>query len=131
MAETAIQKQGGPFCRLLDRLMRRSQPQAERTPASQAVVARDSRQLAIAPEVRASAHLDGLVLLHIPSGRVFLCNRTGARIWKELSNGLDSDAIVDEISREYGVARDMAERHTTSFLTDLEQHGFVTRSVEC
>lgn len=123
MAATETRKPSGLLERLLDQFTRWRQPPAQPT----TVAAREDRPLAVAPEVRASAHLDGLVLLHIPSGRVFLCNRTGARIWKGLSSGLNSDAIAKEISREYGVALDLVVRHTSRFLLDLEQHGFVKR----
>jgi hypothetical protein len=126
MTEIQPRKRGGLLGRFLDRFTHRRQW------ATEPVTTGDSsRPLAIASEVRASAHLDGLVLLHIPSGRVFLCNRTGARIWKGLSNGLNSDAIAEQISRDYGVPRYLVEQHTASFLTDLEQHGFVTRLAEC
>ena len=76
-------------------------------------------QLSIHPEVRASFHADGLTLLHIPSGRVFVCNRTGARIWHGLSRGLNADSIADEISRAHGAQRDVVKEHTETFLGQL------------
>jgi hypothetical protein len=82
----------------------------------------------ITPDIQASVHEDGIVLLHIPTGRVFQSNRTGARIWQALSGGLQPDAIATEISGDYGVPQDLAARDTDSFLTALEQHGFVTRT---
>lgn len=87
----------------------------------------DHRSLSIAPEVGASVHQDGLALLHIPTGRVFVCNRIGSRIWQGLVRGLSIDAISEEISRECGVTRELVERHTSSFLTELEHRGLVTR----
>jgi hypothetical protein len=84
--------------------------------------------LAVAPEVRASVHQNGLVLLHIPSGKIFQSNRTGSQIWQGLSNGLQPDAIATDISRDYGVPRGLVEQHTSSFLTELLRHGFVTRT---
>jgi len=112
----------GMLSRLFERLTGRNEAAAITTPPRS-----DTNQLTVAAEVRASAHKDGLVLLHIPSGRVFLCNRTGARVWQGLARGLNVDAIADEISREYGVTRDLVQQHTSSFVTDLEQHGFVSR----
>lgn len=84
--------------------------------------------LAVTPGVQASLHENGMVLLHIPTGRVFQSNRTGARIWQGLSVGLQPSAIVTEISQHYGVPQDLVARDTASFLTALEQQGFVTRS---
>jgi hypothetical protein len=83
-------------------------------------------------DIRTSFHPDGLALLHIPTGRVFVCNRTGARIWQGVSMGLNMDSIAEEISREYGVARDMVRQHTCSFLSELQGQGFIQaeRSLE-
>jgi hypothetical protein len=85
--------------------------------------------VAIAPETRVSAHEDGLVFLHIPSGRVFVCNRTGARIWQALSNGASADAVCKDISRVFGLAPDLARRDTRSFLGELERQGLAVRTV--
>jgi hypothetical protein len=84
--------------------------------------------LAVTPGVRASVHENGILLLHIPTGRVFQSNRTGAKIWQGLSNGLQPDAISTEISRDYCVPQDLVAQHTASFLIALEEHGFVTRT---
>lgn len=116
---------------LLGKLLRGFSRSPEPPPAAATFQQGETNPITVTPEVRASAHKDGLVLLHIPSGRVFLCNRTGARVWQGLSHGLNLDAIADEISREYGVARDLVEQHTASFVADLEQHGFITRLLEC
>jgi hypothetical protein len=86
----------------------------------------DARRLPAA-EVRASAHDDGLVLLHIPTGLVYRCNRTGSRIWQGLASGLDLNSISREMSRDYGVAEAVVQTHTTLFVDELEQRGFVTR----
>jgi hypothetical protein len=84
--------------------------------------------LAVAPGTQVSAHEDGLAFLHIPSGRVFVCNRTGARIWQALSSGLNAPAVCDEISRVYHLSQDSARRDTESFLRELERHGLAVRS---
>ncbi len=88
------------------------------------------RRVVISPEVRSSAHEDGLALLHIQTGRVFLCNRIGSRIWQSLAKGLSADAIAEQISRECGVARDLVAQHTYSFLVELERRGLVSSKVE-
>ncbi|HYL73916.1 MAG TPA: PqqD family protein [Bryobacteraceae bacterium] len=82
----------------------------------------------VASGVQASVHDDGVVLLHIPTGKVFQANHTGARIWQHLSSGMQPGVIATEISRHYGVPQDLATRDIASFLTALEQHGFVTRT---
>jgi coenzyme PQQ synthesis protein D (PqqD) len=91
---------------------------------------RDQRSLAAAPDVRASMHADGIALLHISTGRVFLCNRTGSRIWEGVVAGLNADAISEQISRECGVGWDLVRRHTSIFLNELESRGLVIRTVD-
>ena len=118
---------------LLGRLFRRLAGNSRRVspPASSDHKTIDEdRSRAVAPEVRASVHEDGLALLHIPTGRMFLCNRTGSRIWQGVVKGLSTDAICEEISRECGVARDLVEQHTSSFLAELERRGLVTGGIE-
>jgi hypothetical protein len=110
----------------LSSIFRRSQK------ASKASV--DSRHATprlLTAEVHASAHDGGLVLLHIPSGRVYNCNRTGSRIWQGLAGGLDPDSISREISRDYGVEEAVVQAHTGLFVAELERRGFVTRMVAC
>lgn len=85
---------------------------------------------AVTPGIQASVHEDGVVLLHIPSGRVFQSNRTGAKIWQDLTGGLQPGAIAADISHHYGVPQDVAARDTASFLIALEQHGFVARTAK-
>ena len=80
---------------------------------------------AVAPDVRASVHDDGVAILHIPTGRVFLCNRTASRIWQGVVDGLSSEDTCDEMSREWGVARDLIHQHASSFLTELERRRLV------
>ena len=83
--------------------------------------------LSAAADVQASAHDDGLALLHISTGRIFLCNRTGSRIWQGIVSGLSAAAIAEEISQDCGVAWDVVHRHTFSFFQELEQRGLAVR----
>jgi hypothetical protein len=82
---------------------------------------------AVAPEIHASIHDAGLMLLHIPTGRIFQSNRIGAKVWQGISNGLNQDTISEEISREYGVSLDLVRQNTSVFIAQLEEQGFVTR----
>ncbi len=84
--------------------------------------------MTITAETRVSAHEGGLAFLHIPTGRVFVCNRTGARIWQALSNGLSGTEVCQEISRVYNLPEDLARRDTRSFLGELERHGLAIRT---
>ena len=83
---------------------------------------------AVSAETCVSAHVNGLAVLHIPSGCVFVCNRTGARVWQGISKGLSSEEVSQEISREYGLAPELARRDTGSFVNELERRGLIQRT---
>jgi Coenzyme PQQ synthesis protein D (PqqD) len=86
------------------------------------------RHLSAAPGTHVSARNDGLAILQIQSGRVFVCNATGARIWQGVSKGLGADAISREISLAHHVPPETADRDTALFIGELERNGLVTRS---
>jgi hypothetical protein len=81
--------------------------------------------LAAAPEVRVSDHGDGLALLHIPTGKVFVCNRTASRIWQGIANGLTPEAISGQISQESGIRRELVHQHTSAFVAELKRRRLV------
>jgi len=85
------------------------------------------QQHRIAPDVHASASDEGLVLLHVPTGRVYRCNRTAARIWQGLESGLVPERISHEISRDFAVDETLVRSDTARFVAQLESHGFITR----
>ena len=87
-------------------------------------------RLTVAPEVRVSDHGDGLALLHIPSGKVFVCNRTASRIWQGIENGFTPEVISGEISQEAGVGRELVHQHTSAFVAELKRRRLVIRTAE-
>jgi hypothetical protein len=99
---------------------------AKKQPAD--AVDRDRWPLAVSPGARASVHEEGLTILHIPSGRVFVCNRSAARIWQGASKGLSIDRLSEEMSGEYSIARDIVQRDTRLLVGQMEHHGLISRS---
>jgi hypothetical protein len=87
-------------------------------------------RLAVAPEVRVSDHGDGLALLHIPTGKVFVCNRTASRIWQGIENGFTAEAISGQISLESGVGRELVHQHTSAFVAELKRRKLVIHRAE-
>ena len=83
----------------------------------------------VSPEATASAHDEGIVILHIAKGRVFGSNKTGALIWRGIEQRRSFEGIVDEISSEFQIAGPTARVHTLSFLAALEQQSLITREV--
>jgi hypothetical protein len=79
------------------------------------------------PEATASFHDGGIVILHTGSGRLFSSNPAGARIWRGIEQRLSLEAIADEISEEYQIARGAAREDTVRFLAALEQNTLIQR----
>ena len=55
------------------------------------------------PDVVASLLDDVLVLIHLRTNRIYELNRTGARYWELLTDGLDRAAIEAQILGEFDV----------------------------
>jgi hypothetical protein len=82
-----------------------------------------------APSVRVSVDGDGAVFLDLASGRLFSSNRVGAHIWQGLVRQLSAAAIAADISREYGIDVDTAERDTRHFLAELSRQHLLNRAM--
>ena len=79
----------------------------------------------VSPEATASVHDDGVVILHLGSGRFYTCNGTGARVWRAIEQHLSLEAIAEEISNAYQIALTTARQHTVRFLDELELHALI------
>jgi hypothetical protein len=78
--------------------------------------------------VLSSRHEDGLLLLHVSTGRLFLCNRTGARVWQNFMNGSSLMEASEQLSQDYGVPVADMRKDALAFLGDLETHGLLNPS---
>jgi len=83
----------------------------------------------LSPEATASAHDDGIVILHTGKGRVFSSNKTGALIWQGIEQRRSFDRIVEEISDAFEIATTTARAHAIKFLAALEQQALIRREV--
>ncbi|HEV2988450.1 MAG TPA: PqqD family protein [Candidatus Angelobacter sp.] len=79
------------------------------------------------PEASASFHDNGVVILHLGSGRLFSSNQAGASIWRRVEQRLPLEAISREISSEYQIASSTSRDHVAHFLSTLEQHTLIQR----
>lgn len=79
------------------------------------------------PEASASFHDDGIVILHLGSGRLFTSNKTGASIWSQVERQLPLEAITQEISNEYQISSATSREHVVHFLAALEKHTLISR----
>ena len=85
----------------------------------------------ISREVKVATDPNGIVFLHIGRGRMFTSNCIGARIWQSVADHESFEALVTQISGEYGVAPELVERDAAELLAELESQGLLTRGAGC
>jgi hypothetical protein len=84
-------------------------------------------RFALSASAATSAHTDGLVILHVPSGRIFTSNQTGACIFRCLEERLPLEGIAAEIARVFGIDQATALKDTARFLAELGRNGLTER----
>jgi hypothetical protein len=75
--------------------------------------------------VRSAHNLDGAIVLDIRQGQMFNLNFVASRILELLKTGSTESAIVDQISNEFSVSRDLAQNDVREFLQSLKQSHLV------
>jgi hypothetical protein len=75
----------------------------------------------VSDTVRSTHNRDGAIVLDVRQGQMFNLNFVGSRILELLKSGSAESAIVDEISREFGISRDLAENDVREFLQNLKK----------
>lgn len=78
--------------------------------------------LRISDTIRQTQTMDGGVLLDIHHGQMFCLNLVGAKILELLQRGYDESRITDDISRDYGVSREVVRADVTEFIEMLEKN---------
>ena len=78
--------------------------------------------LRISDSIRRTQTVDGGILLDIHHGQMFCLNIVGAKILELMQQGYDESRIADEISRDYGVNREVARRDVLEFIEMLHKH---------
>jgi hypothetical protein len=76
----------------------------------------------ISDSIRRTATEDGGVLLDVLHGRMFCLNVIGARILELMQRGHDEARIAEEISRDYGVEKEIVRADVAEFIESLEKH---------
>lgn len=114
--------------RLLLRSHRKTQPSVASAGLPQSEGNPNTFPLAVSPETRVSKHAEGLTLLHIPSGQIFVCNRTAARIWQGVTEGKSLDALSEEMSRQFRIGLEIVQKDVCSIVSRMELHGLIVRS---
>jgi hypothetical protein len=75
----------------------------------------------VSDTVRSTHNRDGAIVLDIRQGQMFNLNFVGSRIFELLKNGSTESAIIDQISCEFGVGRELAESDVREFLQALKK----------
>jgi hypothetical protein len=76
--------------------------------------------------VRSIQSQDGGVILDILHGQMFRLNFVGSKILELLKQGLAEPQISEELAREFGIDRAMAETDVREFVETLEKHRLLT-----
>jgi hypothetical protein len=113
--------------KLLRRDHRKTQPSTGLVKLSQGDGDPNKSPLAISADTRVSPHAEGLTLLHIPSGQIFICNRTAARIWQGATEGRCLDEVSEEMSRQFRIGREVAQKDACTIVSQMELHGLIIR----
>lgn len=78
------------------------------------------------PETTKSTHSQsGGVVLDVKYGQMFDLNPVGSRILELLRAGSSEVQIVETISSEFSVARDLVESDLRDFMQALRDHGLI------
>jgi len=75
--------------------------------------------------VRSTHGQDGAIVLDVQQGQMFNLNFVGSRILELLKDGSAQPEIVDEIVREFGISRHLAENDVKDFLQTLRKYRLV------
>lgn len=81
------------------------------------------------PEACASIHDQGIVILHLGTGKVYSSNETGASIWRRVEQQLPLETISEQLSTEYQILHSTSRNHVAGFLDELERHELIRREV--
>jgi Coenzyme PQQ synthesis protein D (PqqD) len=76
----------------------------------------------VSASIRSTHGHDGAIVLDIRQDQIFSLNRVGSRILELLETGATESAIVDEISQNFAVNRDVVEQDVREFVESLKQH---------
>jgi len=80
----------------------------------------------ISEGVRSTHGQDGAIVLDVQQGQMFNLNRVGSRMLELLEMGSAEPEIVDAISQEFSVSREMVEGDVREFIGTLKKNRLVT-----
>jgi len=78
-----------------------------------------------AADVVAAALDDEAVLLNVSTGVYFGLDEVGTRIWALMTEGADTDAIVEQLAAEFDASHEQLNADVAAFAEQLHAHGLV------
>lgn len=82
----------------------------------------------ISDTVRSAHSQDGAIVLDVRQGQIFNLNFVGSRILELLKSGNSESEIVDSLSREFDVTRELAASDVREFMVTLKNHKLIEES---
>jgi Coenzyme PQQ synthesis protein D (PqqD) len=79
----------------------------------------------VSESVRSTHGQDGGIVLDVRQGQMFNLNLVGSRILELLKQGFTESAIVEEISQEFLVSHNTADKDMRDFIRSLQSHNLV------
>ena len=79
----------------------------------------------VAPDVKASLHSGGIVLINLSRGTVFSANRIGAMIWNAAAERWTLDRVAESISCEFHIPAPAAQHDAAEFVAQLAKEGLL------
>jgi len=76
----------------------------------------------VSDTIRKTETADGGVLLDVHHGQMFSLNVIGSKILDLLQQGYDESRIADEISRDYGMSKNVVRADVIEFIETLQKH---------
>lgn len=79
----------------------------------------------ISDGVRSTNTQDGAIVLDVRQGQIFNLNLAGSKILELLKSGTTESEIVDKMTLEFGVGREVVEADVREFLAALIVHRLI------
>jgi hypothetical protein len=90
----------------------------------------DGRALRPHPHVVARRVEDEMVLVQLDRNSIFAINRTGARFWELIVEGLSPPETLEKMLEEFDVSRGELESEIEQFVDQLFREGLLLTSEE-
>jgi hypothetical protein len=77
------------------------------------------------PDTVAQRVGDEVVLVHVNTDKIFVLNRTGARLWELLASGLERKDIQQKMLQEFDVTEDQLTREVDALVASLREEQLI------